>query len=95
MSDMTREVYKDKADVMVTLNPFVEMPRMRVDTLNRLNELIKRDQALPIVKDGYDEWDGHEKHKKFACPSCECRTYEDYNFCPYCGQRLDTENYAL
>lgn len=55
MSDMTREVYKDKADVMVTLNPFVEMPRMRVDTLNRLNELIKRDQALPIVKDGYDD----------------------------------------
>lgn len=93
MSDKTREVYKDKADVMVTLNPFVEMPRMRVETLNRLNELIKRDQALPIVKDGRDEWDRSEK--KYACPSCESRVYKDYNFCPYCSQRLDTENYAL
>ena len=81
------------SDEMPTLNPFVELPRMRVDTLNRLNELIKRDQAMPIVKDGRDEWDRNEK--KYACPSCGSRIYEDYNFCPACGQRLDVNNYAL
>lgn len=93
MNDMTREVYKDKANEMPKLNPFVELPRMRVDALNRLNELIERNTPKPLVKAGNDEWDRTEQ--KYTCLSCESRVYEDYNFCPYCGQRLDTEKYAL
>lgn len=96
-----REVYKEifgkarepKSLDLKMLDPYIEAPKMKVSEVNRLNELIKRDRSLPIVKDGYDEWGRNEE--KYACPTCGCRVYEDYDFCPYCGQRLDTYNFAL
>lgn len=90
MADKTREVYKDKADIIPELNPFVEMPRMRVDAINRLNEIIRRDRAMPIVQIN------RATYKYWKCPVCgEVYSVLPSNFCRECGQRLDTDNLAF
>lgn len=90
MSDKTREVYKDTAEVMATLNPFVEPPRMRVSTINRINELIDKAYPKPMKKLEY-------RDGKYAdlCPSCDRTLLEKWNYCPRCGQRVDRTNYEL
>lgn len=91
MSDKTRDVY---AEVVNTswINPFVTF-KLRVSEVNKINYLVERNTPKPIVKDGYDDFDSTEK--KFACPHCGERIHDDENFCKWCGQALDTENYAL
>ena len=93
MTDKTREVYAEKVEPIPELNPFVDMPRMRVDAVNRLNELIQRDNAMAIVKKSHDVMG----HTWYECPVCGKTIYntEGDNFCRICGQRLDTENIAL
>lgn len=93
--DKTREVYKDIStmETIPKLNPFVELPRMRVNAINRLNELIERDTPKPLVADGYDIFD--ETERKYACPTCGGRVHDDEMFCKHCGQRLDLCNVAL
>ena len=91
MSDMTREVYKDEMGIMPELNPFVEMPRMRASTLNRINDLIRKAEPKPMKK--YEFSDGTFNSK---CPICnELILPKKHNYCPKCGQRIDTENYEL
>ena len=89
-----REVYAERVITIPTLNPFVEFPKMRVDEVNKLNELIERNVALPVAERKYqiDPTD-----KKYECPVCGrgIVNIEDDNFCRKCGQRLDTENIAL
>lgn len=92
MSDKTREVYKDTADVMATLNPFVEFPKMRVSTLNRLNELIEKSMPLPMKK--------HESDADYSidlCQRCEAvlGSSEEEIYCSKCGQRIDRTIYEL
>lgn len=93
MTDKTREVYKDTNNPIPTLNPFVDMPRMRVDAINRLNELIKRNEARPMIARFIKELN----KTKYYCPVCEAYIVdaENYKFCPKCGQRLDTDNIEL
>ena len=92
MTDKTREVYKETADTMPTLNPFVDMPRMRVSAVNALNEIIERATMKPMVKYTYE--DGSEKG---CCPNCDKVLLEgdDVHYCPFCGQCYDSKNYGL
>ena len=96
MSDKTREVYKDGADVIPELNPFVDMPRMRVSAVNRLNDLIKRDNAMPIKRKS-DYSVNEEERFYYLCPNCDKAfwTIEGRQFCDACGQRLDVNNFAF
>lgn len=81
------------------LNPKAEIV-MRVSEINRLNELVERDEAMPIVEEEKEDFAG-EQFASYFCPACRKRlmgnlTYEkDINFCKYCGQRIDVENIAL
>lgn len=95
MTDKTREVYKDKANDMPIMNPFVEMPKMRVDAFNRVNELIKKSHSMPVRKYEYST-EGIEP--SYLCPRCGdivLAEVGDYNFCHHCGQRVDVTNIAF
>lgn len=90
MSDKTREVYKDTAEVMPMLNPFVEPPRMRVSAVNRINELIEKSYPKPMKKLEYRDGTCAD-----LCPNCERVIFADYEYCPKCGQRVDRTIYEL
>lgn len=66
---------------------------LSVAEINKIIELLDRDEPKPIVKDGHDAW--NEGEKKYACSACGRRVYDDENFCKWCGQRFDTQNYGL
>ena len=85
MTDKTREVYKESGHRLTELNPFVEMPRMRIDAVNRLNELIKRDIALPVLESDGDI---------IRCGACGLWTSKRA-FCSHCGQRQDLDHIAF
>lgn len=90
MSDKTREVFKDTADVMATLNPFVEPPRMRVSAINRINELIEKAEPKPMRK-----LEHSDDTSTPLCPRCESVLVPLSEYCPNCGQHIDTTNYEL
>ena len=59
---------------------------------NSLLELTERDMAkVPDYEgDGYDD-DGNIIYDTWICPNCGEKyevDYDDYDFCPHCGQRL-------
>lgn len=85
MTDKTREVYKETPQSLTELNPFVEMPRMRIDAVNRLNELIKRDNEMAVKEVSGDI---------VRCGACGLWTSKK-SFCSHCGQRLNTQDIAL
>ena len=92
MNDKTREVYKDKAEIIPKLDPFVEFPKMRVSAINRINELIEKSQPKAMKK--------HESDADYSidlCPRCEAvlGSSEEEIYCPRCGQRVDRTIYEL
>ena len=95
MTDKTREVYKETPyKELPALNPFVDMPRMRVDAVNRINELIERNNKMAIVQADISGYLAYE------CPRCKKILPKfsgslDYNFCHHCGQRLMTDTIAF
>ena len=85
----TKEVFRKD---IPKLNPFVETPRMRVDAINYLNELIDRDKEMAI---GEKKNEGTD-HSWYECPVCEALIADKTtNFCRRCGQRLDITNIAF
>lgn len=61
-------------------------------TPEQVQELKKRDTAKkPAFEgDGYDD-KGEIIYDTWICPNCETKyevDYDDYDFCPNCGQRL-------
>ncbi len=61
----------------------------------QVQELKERDTAKkPAFEgDGYDD-KGEIIYDTWICPNCEARyevDYDDYDFCPKCGQRLKWE----
>ena len=65
--------------------------KMSIEEINYINELIVRDEALPVIPDK------NEPNKWGRCPKCKGLTARtiDKKFCTHCGQRLDVENDAL
>lgn len=57
-----------------------------------LNALKKQIPDKPNIEgDGYDN-EGNMIYDTWACPSCGTRyevDYDDYNYCPNCGQKID------
>lgn len=70
---------------------------LRVSEINRLNELIERDEPKPIVKED-KEYQG-TTWTKYLCPVCgqDIGEYgaKNNDFCYKCGQRFDKDNYGL
>lgn len=64
--------------------------KMTLEEANEYNELVKRNTAKAVKKYVFDSG-----YTDFICPVCERITINDYEFCPRCGQRLDTSNIAL
>lgn len=90
--NVERAIYAEKVETITRFNPFVDMPRMRMSAVSRLNELIARDEAMPIAEQYYEITD----HTSYICPVCKGYVDTDRdNFCRICGQRLDRENIAL
>lgn len=56
-----------------------------------INALEKQIPKKPIYEgDGYS--DGHLVYDTWICPLCEKRyeaDYDDYDYCPNCGQKID------
>lgn len=63
--------------------------KMSIEEINHINELITRDEALPVIPDKDDP------NKWCYCPKCKALTKIGDNFCKHCGQRMDAENFAL
>lgn len=79
-----REVYAEKCDSILALNPYVDMPRLRVSEFNKLTELIDRNipkLLIPI-----------ESTSGYVCPTCgrgfSKNSIIEYKFCYECGQRF-------
>lgn len=87
-----REVYAEKCDSILAMNPYVDMPRLRVSEYNKLSDLVRRNIKMAIVQSNVAGYLAYE------CPNCGKivpSKINDYHFCMRCGQKLDTENYAL
>ena len=60
-----------------------------------LHALDKQEPKIPNIEgDGYS--DGHLVYDTWICPSCETNyeiDYDDYDYCPKCGQHIDRSNF--
>lgn len=67
------------------------MAIIRVSTYNLIVGLLDKAQPKPMKK--YEFEDGSFNSK---CPICDERILPKvYNYCPKCGQKIDTANYEL
>lgn len=88
-----RKVFKDMTyKHLEKLNPFAEMPRMRLSEVNAINDLIERNNAIAVVR---VENKYHQRGYIDHCPVCNQVLLEEQTFCTDCGQRLDRENIAF
>lgn len=59
---------------------------------DRAQELKERDTAKKPNYEGDGYADGDMVYDTWICPNCEAEyevDYDNYNFCPMCGQRID------
>lgn len=64
-----------------------------MESMPEYEKLKEKDRAKKpdLEGDGYDP-DGNMVYDTWICPNCEKRyevDYDDYDFCPKCGQRID------
>lgn len=74
-----------KGNVTITLT---------AEEVHDFNALVRRDYPKPM---GRYIWKGEyaDKAPSNTCGVCDRVLGDEYVFCPYCGQRIDRENYAL
>lgn len=74
-----------KGNVTITLT---------AEEVHDFNTLVRRDYPKPM---GKYFWKGEYAHKEPSntCGVCDRVLSDEYVFCPYCGQRIDREHYAL
>ena len=70
-------------------NPRISM-ELTLKDANHINALIERDKAKPMKE--YD--DGHG-FKSPMCPRCGKLINTNMEYCWWCGQHIDIENYEL
>ena len=66
--------------------------KLSVEDINNINELMVRDESLPVIPDPGDP------SKWARCPKCQTLLNRDSDytkFCRICGQRVDVDNDAL
>lgn len=88
---MTVEQVKNNMIQNLAENAYINM--CTVEEMNIIIECLKK--QIPKRPDyegnGYDE-NGNLIYDTWICPSCEEEyevDYEEYKFCPNCGQRID------
>ena len=60
----------------------------------KINELIERDTAKPLKKSPVIVRVDGKPHGH--CPICDTPIlFTTFNFCPYCGQRIDQTTWAI
>lgn len=72
-----------------TTNKWLEYWKIILDALSK-----QKAKKPDIWGDGYA--DGHLVYDMWNCPTCNKSyelDYDDYDFCPHCGQKLDWEEY--
>jgi NAD-dependent SIR2 family protein deacetylase len=62
---------------------------MTMEEAVNINDLLERDKPKAVIqlKGAMEDY--------FKCPKCKELVYKKSKFCSACGQRLDTENFAL
>lgn len=70
--------------------------RMTLDEANLVNELLKRNTAMPVKAEPYTNSDGEKKEYHY-CTACGAFVgiSSIHNFCPSCGQKQDASNIEL
>lgn len=71
-----------------------EIPTTQEDLILIKKAIEKQIPKKPDYEgDGFDE-DGYLIYDTWICPNCEHKyevDYDDYDFCPYCGQAIKKE----
>lgn len=67
--------------------------RIIIEALNTIKTAVKKQipKKPDLIGDGYDD-NGYLIYDTWICPCCETDyelDYDDYKFCPECGQALD------
>ena len=63
-----------------------------IGTIEEFKALKEKSVAKKPDYEGDGCWDGHVVIDTWICPSCEKHyevDYDDYDYCPNCGQRID------
>lgn len=63
-----------------------------IGTVEEFRKLKEKSVAKKPDYEGDGCWDGHAVIDTWICPSCEKHyevDYDDYDYCPNCGQRID------
>lgn len=60
-----------------------------------INELIERDMPKPMGRYYWQTEQFENDPPANTCGACGRAVSDEYVFCPYCGQRIDRENYLL
>lgn len=66
---------------------------LSTDEIVAINELIQRDKPKPLVEHEFN--DGTTSTKCPCCGRFISTVGGDWNYCPDCGQHIDTENIAF
>lgn len=91
------EFYFDReTNALVKRNKPFKQVSIDCDTTEDYNELKKlfekaKSKKPDMIGDGYDD-DGCILYDTWICPSCYKKydlDYEEYAFCPNCGQKID------
>lgn len=75
-----------KGNVTITLT---------AEEVHDFNTLVRRDYPKPMGRYYWQTEQFKNDPPANTCGACGKALSDEYVFCPYCGQRIDRENYAL
>lgn len=60
-----------------------------------IDELLERNEPMPMGRFYFKSEEYKHEKPLDECGACEEIIINDWSFCPYCGQRIDHDNYKL